>query len=65
MIDLQMLKIQEKQLTERIDLLRNLIELRKKLKIVKARSAFTLERELGLNIFKFEPNEWIELVGEG
>jgi len=36
-----------------------------RLKIIKARSAFTLEKDLGLNIFKFEPNEWIELVNEG
>lgn len=37
----------------------------KSLKKVKARSQFTLERDLGLNIFRFEPNEWIELVNEG
>ena len=31
----------------------------------KARSAFILETDLELQIFKFEPNEWIEIVNEG
>ena len=39
--------------------------MRKNLRKNKARSAFILEKDLELQIFKFEPNEWIEIVNEG
>jgi len=42
-----------------------LIQVRKNLRKNKARSAFTLEKDLELQIFKFEPYEWIEIVNEG
>lgn len=42
-----------------------MIEIVSTLRKTKARSKFIFQKELNLSIFKFEPNEWIELVGEG
>ena len=44
---------------------KTLIEIVSTLRKTKARSKFIFQKELNLSIFKFEPNEWIELVGEG
>lgn len=52
-------------LFDRNDVNKTLIEIVSTLRKTKARSKFIFQKELNLSIFKFEPNEWIELVGEG
>jgi len=44
---------------------KTLIEIVSTLRKTKARSKFISLKTLKLNIFKFEPNEWVELVSEG
>ena len=63
--DLQALKLQQQLLQDRNDVNKTLIEIVSTLRKTKARSKFIFQKELNLSIFKFEPNEWIELVGEG
>jgi len=63
--DLQALKLQQQLLKDRNDVNKTLIEIVSTLRKTKARSKFIFQKELNLSIFKFEPNEWIELVGEG
>ena len=65
MADTVTLKIQQKILVERITMGEKQKNLVHNLRSTKARSKFIQEANLNFNIYKFVPNDYLELVEEG
>lgn len=62
--DMFSLKTQERTMSDRIKLIAKQDELVHNLKATKARSSFIQQVNLNLNIYKYEPSDYLELVEE-
>ena len=61
--DIFLLRTQERTMIDRFNLIAKLDGLVHNLKATKARSHFILKENLNLNIYKYEPTDYLELVG--
>jgi hypothetical protein len=62
MSDVDTLKTQQKLIKERIDLCMKQNVIVNNLRRIKARSKFIMNAQLDLNIYKFQPNDYLELI---
>lgn len=65
MADIISLKTQQKTLSDRIKLTVNQDTLVLNLKATKARSRFIQQADLHIEIYKYEPSDYLELIEEG